>query len=331
MDALGYDPFYKVPIFQLESLDEFQPTDIDEERIYHLPIGDGMTLSFLTKPVPSEGGAVRVGLPSAKMASTPDSHFFQPVNILRNSKAAYVAFADPTLTLNPSNRLSWFVGTPDVDPDDWMEAVIRKVVAVSGASYVLTEGSSAGGFVSLRLATRFANAIAVPRIAQTDLFRYSLTRPLVETLNTAWTGYSYNDIMTEFPHRFRVADLYTDSAWSRGNLVYYVHNAGDVEHTLNHLSPFLDELGVGPEAVKALSGRVVISRPYAGDGHVGVPSHYWPGDDALALSILKAARPLDSEAPQDEPSFVKPAEVPNAKTDSAARARTLSWHTIPYF
>ncbi|TVU62359.1 hypothetical protein FQP90_11995 [Paenarthrobacter nitroguajacolicus] len=330
MYALGDDPFYKVPMFQLESLAEFQPAANDEERIYHVSIGDGMTLSFLTRPVPSEGGAVRVGLHSAKMASTPDDHFFQPVNVLRNSKAAYVAFADPTLTLNPSNRLSWFVGTPRVDPDDWMEAVIRKVLAASAADYVLAEGSSAGGFVSLRLATRFANAIAVPRIAQTDLFRYSLTRPLVETLNTAWSGYSYNDIMAEFPQRFRVADLYTDTAWNRGNLVYYVHNAGDAEHTLNHLSPFLDELGVGSESVKALFNRVVVSRPYTGDGHVGIPSHYWPGDDALALSILKTAKPLGAARPEEQ-AFVKPETTPNTMIDSAARARTVSWHTIPYF
>ena len=330
MYALGEDPFYKVPIFQLDNLAAFQPAAGDEERIYHLPIGDGMTLSFLTKPIPSEGGAVRVGLHSAKGASTTDDHFFQPLNILRNSRAAYVAFADPTLTLNPSNRLSWYVGTPNVDPDDWMEAVIRKILAASGAIYVVTEGSSAGGFVSLRLATRFANAVAVPRIAQTDLFRYSITRPLVETLSTAWRGYSYDDIMAEFPQRFRVADLYSDPAWNRGNLVYYVHNAGDVEHTRNHLSPFLDELGVGPDAVKALSDRVVVSRPYAGDGHVGVPSHYWPGDDALALSILTTIRP-PGESSQEEPAFVKPAGVPNAKLDSAARKRTLSRHTIPNF
>ena len=330
MHELGEDPFYKVPIIQLDSLAEFQPAATDPERIYHLPIGDGMTLTFLTKPVPTEVGAVKVGLHSAKMASSPDGYFFQPVTVLRNSRFPYVAFADPTLTINPANRLSWFVGTPAVDPDDWMEAVTRKVMAASGARYVLVEGSSAGGFVSLRLATRFANAIAVPRIAQTDLFRYSITRPVKETLNTAWSGYSYSDVMAEFPHRFRVADLYTDPAWNRGNLVYYVHNAGDVEHTTNHLSPFLDELGEGPHAIKALDGRVVISRPYAGDGHVGIPSMSWPVDDEMALITLKAARPLD-DIGQEEQAFIKPAGIPNAKIDSAARARTISWHTIPYF
>ncbi|WP_367645821.1 hypothetical protein [Paenarthrobacter ureafaciens] len=329
MQALGEDPFYKAPTFRLNGLDDFQPAVDDEERIYHLSIGDGMTLSFLTRPVPSDGNAVRVGLHSAKSASSPDDYFFQPVNILRNSKAAYVAFADPTLTLNPRNRLSWFVGTPQVNPDDWMEAIIRKIVSVTGAEYVVTEGSSAGGFVALRLATRFAKAIAVPRIPQTDLFRYSLTRPLIETLNSAWAGYSYSEIMAEFPHRFRVADLYTDPAWNRGNLVYYVHNAGDTEHTLNHLSPFLDELGAGADSIKALHNRVLISRPYAGDGHVGIPSHYWPGDDALALSILKAFN--QPEALQNESAFTEPLNLPENKIDSAARARTLSWHTIPYF
>ncbi|MDR6638302.1 hypothetical protein J2Y68_001946 [Paenarthrobacter nitroguajacolicus] len=240
-------------------------------------------------------------------------------------------FADPTLTLKSGSRLAWYLGTPSVDPDDWMEAVIRKVMAASGAGYVLTEGSGAGGFAALRLATRFAHAVAIPRTPQTDVFRHASPDPLRETLEAAWPGYGYDELMHGYAHRFRIMDLYTDPKWNRGNLVHCVHNAGDTEHTENHLAPMLDEFGVSQHAVKALDGRVVISRPYAGDGQIGIPAHHWAGDADLALRRLKSERPLQGAAVV-EGMFTKPSRAPQPRASlAAARRRTLSWHVPAYF
>lgn len=299
------DPFYHVPVIQLSGLDDFTPDRGDPEQIYTLEIGDGMTLSFLANiPANTAKDEIRVGLHSAKGNQISDGHYFAPLDIVRRSGAAYVLFADPTLTLRPTNRLSWFVGTPGVNPDEWMEAVIRKLMDSSGARYVIFDGSSSGGFVAMRLSTRFGNSVAIPRIPQTDVFRYQFQNQVMDTLDAAWKGMSYGDIMEGYAHRFRLIDLYTDPAWSRGNLISYIHNAGDTIHTTDHLNPLLAELGAGTDAYLAMDDRLAVSRPFVGMGHIGIPAPYWALDAEIAFNRLKAMKPLDTYEP--EKMFVEP-------------------------
>ncbi|WP_426298270.1 hypothetical protein [Arthrobacter sp. R-11] len=322
------DEFYGVPVVPLDSIDDFNPTTADDERIYTLAIGDGMTLSFLVNCQKSLRSEMRAGFHAAKGPSTPDGRYFAPVAISRNSRSPFVLFADPTLTLAPANRLSWYLGTPAVDPDDWMEAIIRKVMAASGARYLVLEGSSAGGFVAMRMGARFRNSVAVPRIPQTDVFRYSIRTPILETLRAAWPGMSYEEIMADFSHRFRIADRYTDPRWNRGNLISYVHNAGDTWHTVEHLEPFLAELGESSGAFVALDGRVTISRPYVGDGHIGIPSMCWPGDAEIALARLKSLRPVETESPEEEVEemFTPPSGMNRSDLAGKARQDSVSKH-----
>ncbi|WP_162943618.1 hypothetical protein [Arthrobacter celericrescens] len=321
-----HDEFYGVPVVHLESIDGFKPTTADDERIYTLAIGDGMTLSFLVNSQKSVRGELRAGFHAAKGPSTPDGRYFAPVAISRNSRSPFVLFSDPTLTLAPANRLSWYLGTPAVDPDDWMEAIVRKVMAASGARYLVLEGSSAGGFVAMRMGARFANSVAVPRIPQTDVFRYSIRTPILETLRAAWPGLSYDEIMADFSHRFRIADRYTDPRWNRGNLISYVHNAGDTWHTVEHLEPFLAELGESSGAFLALDGRVSISRPYVGDGHIGIPSMCWPGDAEIALARLKSLRPLEGLPDGEEEMFAPPSGMERSELAGSARQDSVSKH-----
>lgn len=319
------DEFYGVPIVRLEHLNDFSPKTSDGECIYILGIGDGMTLSFLVNCKLSTRGEVRAGFHAAKGPGTPDGHYFAPLGISRNSRAPFVLFSDPTLTLQPKNRLSWFLGTPAVNPDDWMEVILRRVMAASGAKYLILEGSSAGGFVAMRLGSRFAHSVAIPRIPQTDIFRYSIRGPVRETLNAAWPGMTYDQIMARYSHRFRIADLYTDSRWNRGNLISYVHNAGDTWHTSEHLNPFLAELDEEPDAFIGLGGRLVVSRPYVGDGHIGIPSSFWAAEAETALARLKALKPVDVDSPPED-TFVAPHGAERSEAAERARCATLSQH-----
>lgn len=322
------DPFYHIPVYELDSLDEFRPAREDPERIYSLDIGDGMNLDFLVNiPAGTTRNDVRVGVHSAKGNQISDGHYFAPLEIARRSGAPYILFADPTLTLQPKNRLSWFVGTPDVNPDVWMEAAIRALMVASSAHYVVIEGSSSGGFVAMRLATRFERAVAVPRIPQTDVFRYSQKHQVDITLNTAWKGMSYREVMEGHAHRFRLIDLYTDPAWNRGNLISYIHNPGDTEHTHDHLNPFLAELGVPTDAFLALDDRLSISRPFVGMGHIGIPAPYWALDADLALKRLKTMRPVD-ESTDPEAMFVEPEGFNRNDDVEAARDMALAKHFL---
>ncbi len=317
------DGFYKVPVIALTSLGDFQPTVTDPERIYTVPIGDGMILAFLVNPRRAPAGDLRVGFHAAKGAGQTKGYRFAPLSICRASGSPFVLFADPTLTLAPYNVLSWYVGTADVDPDDAMETIIRRLMVASAAPYVLFEGSSGGGFVSMRLSARFSNSVAVPRIPQTDIFRYAATAPITQTLKTAWNGLTHAEILENYAHRFRIADLYTDPGWNRGNLITYVHNTGDVRHTQDHLTPFLQELGLRSTAYAAMNYRIIIQRIYVGKGHIGIPSDFWPAEANLALARLKKLKP-DAEA--DEPMFVKPLEFSRKPETEEKRAEFIALH-----
>lgn len=314
-------PFYGVEVRKLDSLDEFRPQPGDPERIYQLDIGDGMEIGFLVNPAATK--VLRVGFHAAKGASAPPSHMYAPVSISRESGTAFVLFSDPTLSLDYSNKLAWYLGTPDVDPDDWMEAIVRQLLAVTGAEHILAEGSSGGGFVSMRFASRFRQAVAVPKVPQTDLFRYR-TGPLADTMRMAWKGYTYAQILEEHSRRFRLADIYATPEGHRGNLIHYVQNAGDTDHVADQLTPFLAELGSGPHVFSAGKGLISISRPFLGTGHKGIPSPYWTADAAFALERLRLLRPYEGI----EGFFVKPvgeSALSAVRKSNIAKHLTTGW------
>lgn len=320
----GEHPHYKCPVVRLGRPDDFDPRPGDPERIYLVDIGDGMELAFITRPALNDDRVTRVGFHAAKTATQPDGIFFQPLDQARRSGQAYVLFADPTLTLNPGNRLSWYLGTPGVDPDDTMEIITRRVMGAARSPYLLVEGSSGGGFVSLRFASRFHNAVAVPKVPQTDLFLWT-PGPLRATLSLAWQGWSYDRILAERPERFRIMDRYTDSRWNRANLVHYVQNVGDENHVQKHLHPMLAEFGATPDAYQALGGRFQVSRPYTGQGHRALPAATWTAENAVALSWLKAQRPAAASERAENP-FTKPAGHVQDRGSPSARRRNITQH-----
>lgn len=321
------DPIYHLPTYRLDHVEEFEPT-IGAEQIYWMPIGDGMTLQFLVNiPQDSPREEVRVGLHSAKSKKVGRGHYFTPLQKMRSAEAPFILFSDPTLTIRPAHRLAWFIGTPDVNPDHWMEAVIRKVLAATNRHYTVFDGSSSGGFVAMRLASRFANGIAIPRIPQTDILRYQFVNEIKNALSAGWQDVPYADLTSRFAHRFRVIDLYTDQRWNRGNLISYVHNVGDVEHTESMLTPMLTELGMEPDGFLGLNGRLTVSRPYGGMGHVAVPNEFWGPQTAYDVGRLLKSKPLPSNAPQ-EPMFVEPGDFRRSAEVEHLRAHHVASHTF---
>ncbi|NKG22192.1 hypothetical protein [Paeniglutamicibacter terrestris] len=322
---MAIHPIYKSDVIHLDSLDSFQPKPGDEERIHTINIGDGMELGLMVGMPTTESDVLRVGFHAAKSAKDPRVHMFSPLALSRESEDPYILFSDPTLTLSDSTILSWYLGTPEVDPDDWMELLVRRMMEATGAKYLLVEGSSAGGFTAMRFAARFRFAVAVPKIPQTDLFRYR-EGPLANTMRAAgWTGMGYERVMAECPQRFRTADIYNDRNWNRGNIVQYVQNVGDTWHVNDHLTPFLAELGASrPDVFSAAKGQFAISRPFTGAGHVGIPRPHWVAEAKFALNRLRKMRPLpEPESPWEKPStFVLPANL-HAVREANIRAHSI--------
>ncbi|PQZ96535.1 hypothetical protein CQ017_17540 [Arthrobacter sp. MYb224] len=313
---MSFHPLYKSKEIHLGSHDSFEPTLGDDEQIFTMDIGDGMELGFMVGMASTETDVLRVGFHAAKSPRYPRSHMFSPVNMARESGDSYILFSDPTLTLSDTTTLSWYLGTPDINPDDWMEYFVRRMMQVTGAKYLIIEGSSAGGFTAMRFGARFKFSVAVPKIPQTDLFRYR-EGPIANTMRAAgWTGLGYDGVMAECPQRFRIADIYNDPNWNRGNVVQYVQNTGDGEHMREHLTPFLAESGAKNEHVfSAFKGQFAISRPFTGSGHVAVPADYWIAEGKFGLSRVRKmrARPVNEESWVNPEGFTVPAKVQEAR------------------
>lgn len=292
-----------------------------------MPIGDGMTLQFLVNMAPgSTRQEVRVGLHSAKSRKIRRGHFFTPLQKMRSAGAPFVLFHDPTLTIRPQHPLAWFIGTPRINPDPIMESVIRVLMTATGRRYTVFDGSSSGGFVAMRLASRFSHSIAIPRIPQTDILRYQFVGEIRNALSAGWEDVPYEELIGRYANRFRVIDLYTDPRWNRGNLISYVHNVGDVEHTESMLTPMLAELGLSPDGFLGMDGRLTVSRPYGGMGHVAVPNEFWGPQTSYDVGRLIKAKPV-GDLVAAEPMFVEPDSFVRSPEVEAIRAKNLAKHT----
>lgn len=291
-------PHHQLPIHSLDSLEEFEPSADDGPRIYQLSIGDGMLLGFAVNPIPSQDQVLQITMHGAKGGQK--GFVFNRFSSSLQRRKAFLIFADPTLTLDENNLLAWYVGTPTSNPDDWMEPIVRKVLAVTGAVFPVFSGSSGGGFVSMRLATRFSRSIAVPLSGQTDIFRYYDKRWAAKTMNVAFGGLHGKEMIDQFIGRGRIIDLYTDPRWNRGNLIHYVQNVGDRDHVDKQLNVFLEELGEPVVSYLAMDDRLSISRPFIGHNHIATPMPVWEGEEAIATARLKQKfAGLDVSTPEE--------------------------------
>ena len=315
---------YQYPVFRIKNVDAFEPKIDDPPRIYEFPIGHKMRMAALVVPRMSIESVLRIGLHGAvPVKIKTGDFFFEPNSIYSESGDPYILFSDPTLSLDRSLRLAWFTGAAWVDPDDVMEKMIRKLGIACETPYFLVGGGSGGGFVAARLATRFKHAVASVKIPHTDLFR----RPpdaLSRALRIGW-GWDRGRVLRTAPTRFRLADIYGDPRWNRGNLLHIVQHAGDRVHVVDHLGPFLRELGGNDFSHKLMGDRITISRPYIGEGHLPVPPLLWRAEDEIALKRLKSCYPNVPNAFIEE-SFVKPEGLKLGEAQLKEREITISKH-----
>lgn len=317
-------PYYKRPVYELSDIDDFQPSIEDGIRIYQIEIGDGMTSGFMLGSMNHDATDVlRITLHGAKGGQK--GFMFHRYTASVGSRAPFLLFADPTLTLDESNFLAWYAGTPKVNPDDWMEVIARKVLAATSTVFPVFDGSSGGGFVAMRLATRFARSTAISLSGQTDIFRYYPKRWAEQTMSVAFSGMSKVEIANSFIGRTRAIDLYTDSRWNRGNMLHLVQNIGDQDHVQNHLNVFLGEIGSDHSDYLALDERVSVSRPFVGHKHIATPLALWEAEVGMAIIRLKSR--FEGQASYtEEPIFERPGSWAPPANVIEHRLHCMRWY-----
>ncbi|WP_146009001.1 hypothetical protein [Zhihengliuella halotolerans] len=298
--------FYKLTEYMIDDVADVRIDDA--AAIYHLAIGDGMILSFVLRAGGEQHDVLRVALHGARTAKVKLPYFLRVSSSLQGSYP-FIAFSDPTLGLDEGNLLSWYLGTPGVDVDDWMERVVRYIASATGASGVVFEGSSGGGYTSLRLSARFAASVALCFSPQTDTFRYLGGVFVERVVRNLFLGCPEWELKARYPGRFSVTDLYGGHR-HRGNLVTYAQNDGDAEHLRDHLAPFLEAIGYDHASGESNLENFRLVREHIAEGHGPHPLERWNElfEDSVAWLRRHIARtsPLP---PGAEPMYTSEAEV----------------------
>ena len=150
-------------------------------------------------------------------------------------------FSDPSIQEKNDLTLGWFQYSKDSYGIDSLAKLIKIVIKEKDyqESNVLIFGSSGGGFVSLKLAEYFTEALIVALNPQIYLYNY--TKPYyLNMLKWCYGNENENIIKTSFFSRISVSGTFDSE---RGNPVFIIQNTADERHMVRHLKPLLRKIG----------------------------------------------------------------------------------------
>lgn len=182
--------------------------------------------------------------------------------------ATIIGISDPALDVFPAPLGSgWYAGWEGVNLQAKLGAFFPQIIAALGATRVIFQGSSAGGFAALYYGHGVKDGIVVALNPQTDLRKYDYT---ANYRNACWGGYTG-------PLTDKIdCDLVTKYATTFDNHVVYLVNEGDLEHVEDHHDPFVNAISRGKH-------WRLIDRPVFGEyDHVAMP-------EAIFVPWVKAA------------------------------------------
>jgi hypothetical protein len=165
---------------------------------------------------------------------------FERVRSLTGIGANVLAFGDPTLDLDPSLTLGWYLGTRGVDLHEVIGRSVARVAEQTDARRVILLGSSGGGFAALHLAALLPDATAVVMNPQTDVSRYHarFSRRALDVIFGEGAGQE-----DKLRRRISVAERYATA--HRVGRIRYVMNRGDIHHLEEHARPLWETLQDG--------------------------------------------------------------------------------------
>jgi hypothetical protein len=202
--------------------------------------------------------------------------------------------ADPTLYLDDSLHIGWYVGTAG---QNWTVAMAELVAAVTlrlgiPTDQVICYGSSAGGFGAIMLAAELGNATAVAVNPQTRVDRYS-PRFVKQLLNAAFGGRQLGQLTAEEHRRLSAFDAFERNPYMK---CLVVQNLQDLTHYRDHYTPFCTHFDIPLEGGSGSHGRAVSLLFDAESGHGAEPKELAPQliSRALELTALDVAAEVES-------------------------------------
>lgn len=150
-------------------------------------------------------------------------------------------FSDPTLLLDETLTLGWYVGTAEEYPLDAISRFVQKIskILMIPSEKIIFWGSSGGGFASLMMATRVSGAVAVAINPQTSVFNYYKNH-VNKCMAVAFPGEEDHEVLkAQFIDRFDVGYRFGRHPFSKALIV---QNELDQFHFERHFKPLRNKI-----------------------------------------------------------------------------------------
>lgn len=225
-----HNNYFDIPWVRQKSIESLR-LDGHDSALHRVPSHGKFTIDFFAKLLPAKELVVTFHGANMARHSYPR---FERVQSFRDEAPALLAFADPTLGYKKGLLLTWYLGGPGWDPALEMVEIVRRAMAVCGATHVLFVGGSGGGHPALRLSTMMDESTAFVQSPTTEI-ESSIPRTVEQYFTTVWPGRDRRQVIASDPARFSIPALY--STCHPQNTVYYLQNLNDPTFIKEHYRP----------------------------------------------------------------------------------------------
>ncbi len=268
-----YHNHYGLIMVEFDCFDIYSINEIsfpqDKPTVYRLKISDKITLSglYYLKKDTSKIVVLFNGALSGKASARPT---FMRWSWAYESDLSFISFDDPIVSCTQLTNLGWYVGTHDLDIQEYINIIIKHLITCNDIcpSRVFFYGSSGGGFASIMAAIRLRNSVAIVCNPQTNVFSYyekfskKLTDNFFQGVDLSPDG--------EVFYRFSL-----QAAISKFNYIptiIYNQNIQDKFHFENHFIPFQKALFSILSSVKSYPNRLNVNLICDKRGHSSISS-----------------------------------------------------------
>nr|AEQ62034.1 WnmC [Neisseria meningitidis] len=219
----------------LSEMNELKRNHLDNKGTFQV-VSDNVTFTFFGNFFQDKKKKIVFFFPGAtnRSKSKFDMQRFSWSSELNDVETVF--FADPTYKPNNDLSIGWFQHTYKDFGIDALEKLIRHITALKGYAQdeMVFFGSSAGGFVSLKLAERFDKSDAICINPQIYLPKYS--RDFYQhLLSVCYPGLSEQEVLERFGDRIAVTK---DLSQNTGRIIIF-QNQYDENHMKNHIGYYL--------------------------------------------------------------------------------------------
>lgn len=255
-------------VFSIDELMEFAVNKTGRVRYE----GDDGCIDFNWVPNQSKNLLVFF---TAAVKRTPEQKLpaFSGTGFVGKVDANILMISDPSLELNDNLTLAWYAGNEKLKLQPILGRILVDFSVKFGKNKTILYGGSGGGFASIYYSTYIPKAIAVASNPQTDIYKYytGFVTTFLDVCYPSVTGDDVEDRLKKCGIDYNVFSRFMLAK----NKVVYLQNSSDRYHVINHLIPFMRELGIEymqqEKCIRRLNDRGYLIVDNWGNGHTPPP------------------------------------------------------------